>query len=218
MIDIGGGTTDVCLYVEGALAYSSVIPIGARNITNDLAIGMRVSLESAEKIKLALSEEHKPLETKGEKVSDELDLAILGVADEGGKASRKTLIEGIIKPRLNEIFTMVAMEIKKSGLVGLTPGGVVLSGGGALTIGAVEAAKRSLAMPVRIGIPAQVTGLVDEILIPSYATAIGLLLYGVADTSAPEKSSLASFGRVFSRVPVKGWASKAVELIKSFLP
>lgn len=220
LIDIGGGTTDVCLYLDGSLAYSSVIPIGAKNITNDLAIGLRVSLESAEKIKLALGEQAKEIviaaqETKKEE--DEIDLSYLGLAEEVRRVSRKTLTEGIIKPRLNEIFTMVALEIKKSGFAGLTPGGVVIAGGGALTIGAVETAKRNLAMPVRIGIPTNVTGLVDEILTPSFATSIGLLLYGAKATAGGERKPV-SFARFFEKIPVKGAAGKVIDLIKSFLP
>lgn len=222
LIDIGGGTTDVCCYVEGSLAYSSVIPIGAKNITSDLAIGLRVSLESAEKIKLALGERPKEVATteeKEKKDEDELDLSYLGLTEEVHKLSRKTLIEGIIKPRLNEIFTMVSLEVKKSGFAGLTPGGVVLAGGGALTVGSVEVAKRNLAMPVRIGIPMNVSGLVDEILIPPFATAIGLLLYGAKTEGSREgKISLASFSRFFGKIPVKGTAGKIIDLIKSFLP
>lgn len=227
LIDIGAGTTDVCLFVEGSLAYSSVIPIGAKNITNDLAIGLRVSLESAEKIKLAIGEKQKEIiisdgqrgqeSQRGQE--DEVDLSSLALPEEVHKVSKKTLIEGIIKPRLNEIFTMVGLEIKKSGFGGMTPGGIVLSGGGALTIGAVEAAKRNLAMPVRVGTPTNVTGLIDEILTPSFATAIGLLHYGAKVEGGSEKRlSFSSFGRFFEKVPIKGAAGRIIDLIKSFLP
>ena len=169
LVDIGGGTTDVAIFVEGALSYSSVIPIGAINITKDLAAGLRVSLESAEKIKLRLgeapkspvvSDEERAPKGKGDK-DDEIDVSDLGLPEGMRTISRKTLIEGIIKPRLNEIFTMVGLEIKRSGFGGMTPSGVVITGGGALTVGAVESARRNLAMPVHIGIPQRVTGLVD---------------------------------------------------------
>lgn len=219
LIDIGGGTTDVCLYVEGSLAYSSVIPIGAKNITSDLAIGLRVSLESAEKIKLALGEKRKEMATgeeKERKDEDEVDLSYLGLTEDVHKISRKTLIEGIIRPRLNEIFTMVILEIKKSGFAGMTPGGVVLAGGGALTVGAAEAAKRNLAMPVRIGVPANITGLVDEILTPSFATALGLLLYRIKGTAKEERKL--PFTRFVEKIPLKGAAGRVIDLIKSFLP
>src|SRR3989344_1536975 len=132
LIDIGGGTTDVAIFVEGALSYSAVIPIGAINITKDLAAGLRISLEGAEKIKLALGD----FKTK----EDEINLAELGLGDELKTVSYKTLVEGIIRPRLNELFSMVAGELKKSGLVGLTPSGLVVCGGGAQTVGVIESA------------------------------------------------------------------------------
>jgi cell division protein FtsA len=228
LVDIGGGTTDVAIFVEGALSYSSVIPIGAINITKDLAAGLRVSLESAEKIKLRLGEpaknptlmdEHeKPKAGKSEK-DDEVDVSDLGLPEGMRSISRKTLIEGIIKPRLNEIFTMVALEIKRSGFGGMTPSGVVLTGGGALTIGAVESARRNLAMPVHIGVPQHINGLIDEILTPSYATAVGVLLWG--DKLGKGESTTSFFsglGKMSSGIQVKGLAGKVVDLVKSFLP
>ncbi len=229
LIDIGAGTTDICVYVEGALAYSSVLPIGAKNITNDIAIGLRVSLESAEKIKLFLGKNVKntpPVELvdkkDGKKTNqDEIDLSALELPEDLDKTTKRTLVDGIIKPRLNEIFSMVGLEIKKSGFSGLTPAGVVLTGGGAETIGIVDAAKRNLAMPVRIGIPGEkVTGLIDEILSPAYASSIGLTIYG-SKFETHESSSPFNFkglNKITQNVPIKGAAGKVVDLIKSFLP
>lgn len=226
VIDIGGGTTDVALFVEGALSYSSVIPIGAINITKDLAAGLRISLESAEKIKLHLSnqpktpvvytEEGRPGAAKDK--ADDVDLSGLGLPEEMRTVSRKTLVEGIIKPRLNEIFTMVGLEIKRSGFGGMTPSGVVLTGGGAQTIGAVEAARRNLAMPVHIGIPKNVTGLIDEILTPAYASSVGLLLYGAHVSREEGGSFMGSIGKFKDKVQVKGIAGKVIDLVKSLLP
>lgn len=225
LVDIGGGTTDVAIFVEGALSYSSVIPIGAKNITNDLAIGLRVSLESAEKIKLLLSQKPKtpalPENTGRKKAEeDEMGLQNLGLAEDLRKVSRKTLVEGIIKPRLNEIFTMVGLEIKKSGFGGMTPSGLVICGGGANTVGIVEAARRNLAMPVRIGIPVDISGLVDEILIPAYAASVGIVRYG--SKMLPEAQSqffnLDSVGKFTGKLPVKGFLGKVIESLKSFLP
>jgi cell division protein FtsA len=228
LIDIGGGTTDVAIFVEGALSYSSVIPIGAINITKDLAAGLRVSLESAEKIKLLLGtvpripaipdESTAPLKTpKGEK-SDELDVAGLGLPEELRMLSRKTLVEGIIKPRLNEIFTMVGLEIKRSGFGGMTPSGVVLTGGGAETVGAVESARRNLAMPVHIGEPKKITGLIDEIMTPAYATGVGLLLYGARGESTQQGRMFGGFGKIGEKMQIKGLAGKLIDLVKSFMP
>jgi len=226
LVDIGGGTTDVAIFVEGALSYSSVIPIGAINITKDLAAGLRISLESAEKVKLqlgqlpklpALTQEEEKVRSKTDK-TDELDLSDLGLPEELKTVSRKTLIEGIIKPRLNEIFTMVSLEIKRSGFGGMTPSGVVLTGGGAETVGIVEAARRNLAMPVHVGIPKKITGLIDEIISPAYAVAVGLVLHGSHQAKATGGSVFSGLGKLGERLPVKGLAGKVIDLVKSFLP
>jgi cell division protein FtsA len=228
LIDIGGGTTDVAIFVEGALSYSSVIPIGAINITKDLAAGLRVSLESAEKIKLLLGtatripatpdEDTLPVKSaKGDK-GDELDVSGLGLPEELRILSRKTLIEGIIKPRLNEIFTMVGLEIKRSGFGGMTPSGIVLTGGGAQTVGAVESARHNLAMPGHIGEPKKITGLVDEIMTPAYASSVGLLLYGARGESGEPGRMFAGLGKIGEKVQIKGLAGKVIDLVKSFMP
>lgn len=226
LVDIGGGTTSMMAFVEGAPFYATVLPIGAKNVTNDLAIGLRLSLESAEKIKLALShQEKKPVLPKEKKESqseeeedDELDLAKLGVKEEDKKVSKKTLVEGIIRPRLNEIFTMIGNELKNAETVGLTPSGVVLCGGGALTAGAVESAKRILSMPVRIGEPKGVGGLIDDIRTPDFATAVGLVLYAANETAPTVSFSFSRIGRSLQKVPIRGVAGKIVRVVKSFLP
>ncbi|MBI3577715.1 rod shape-determining protein [Candidatus Gottesmanbacteria bacterium] len=227
VIDIGGGTTDVAIFVDGALSYSSVVPIGAINITKDIAAGLRVSLESAEKIKLILGqspkfptmpgEEEKAKQKKGES-EDDLDLRGLGLPEEMTSVSKKTLVEGIVKPRLNEIFTMVGLEIKRSGFGGLTPSGVVIAGGGALTVGAVEAARRNLAMPVHVGMPMYMSGLIDEINSPAFSTSVGLLLYGAKSGKTESGATFSGLAKVKDRIKIAGVAGKVVDLIKSFLP
>jgi len=226
LVDIGGGTTDVAIYVDGAVSYSSVIPVGAINITKDLAAGLRISLESAEKIKLALGQAPKnPVlpeeEEKGKgKIDkgDEMDISNLLLVEEIKTISRKTLVEGIVKPRLNEIFSLVGLEIKKSGFGGMTPSGIVLTGGGALSVGAVEAARRNLAMSVHIGIPKNISGLIDEITTPAYAASVGLLLYGIKADKHISTPLFGKIGKMGDRLPIKGLAGKMINLIKSFLP
>lgn len=223
LVDIGGGTTDLCLYVDGALSYSSVLPIGAKNITSDLAIGLRVSLESAEKIKLAISKPSKdtdlPISAKEKKEEDEMELSSLGLIEDVKKISKKTVVEGIIKPRLNEIFTMIALEIKKSGFGGLTPAGVVITGGGAETVGIADICRRILQMPVRIGIPTQMTGLIDEIQSPPFSTVVGLLHYASKRmNSEVKKSSMGGFTKAVGKVSVSGIGNKIIDFAKSFLP
>jgi cell division protein FtsA len=225
LVDIGAGTTDISIYVEGAVAYSSVLAIGARHVTNDLAIGLRLSIESAEKIKLFLSQDPNKRSVKqsaidGEldktsKSSDEIDLSSLNLAEEIKKVSQKTLIDGIIRPRLNEICTMIGLEIKKSGFGGQTPAGIVLTGGGALTVGIKESAKRTLAMPVRIGIPTNVKGIIDEVQHPSFSTAVGLIEYGAQNTQHRSSSFRLPMPSGFA---VGRIAKKITNFIKSFIP
>lgn len=225
LVDIGAGTTDISTYIDGSVAYSSVLPIGARHITNDLAIGLRISLESAEKIKLFLSKSAKKhkIERLGEtfekqgRLTDEIDLGTLNLPEELRKVSHKTLVDGIIRPRLNELFTMIGLEIKRSGYAGQTPSGIVVTGGGALTVGITESAKRTLAMPVRVGIPTNIKGLIDEIEDAPFATVVGLAAFGATlnvKQSLPFGFSMPSInifglGKVFSKI---------FGFIKSFLP
>ena len=230
LVDIGGGTTSLVVFIEGAPAFTSVLPIGAKNVTNDLAIGLRLSLESAEKLKVSLAEKAKPsLPVKEERQKDEekkesqekedeIDLSKLGIHEETKKVSRKTLSEGIVRPRLNEIFGMVGEELKKSSFAGLTPSGVVLTGGGALTIGVTEACRKNLSLPVRVGVSDKVTGLIDDVMDPAYATLVGLLVYGSKSVSGSSLSSLPNFGELTRRLPVKGLAGKIANFVKSFLP
>lgn len=231
LVDVGSGTTDIAVYTEGSLAYSSVLAIGARHVTNDLAIGLRISLESAEKIKLFLSQTHARRVAKAEdaeegedapasasqRPSDELDLTNLNLSEEIRKVSQKTLIEGIIRPRLSEICTMIGLEIKKSGFGGQTPAGIVLTGGGAFTVGIRDAARRTLAMPVRIGTPANVKGIIDEVQHPAFSTAIGLVMYGARNTTSKSSSfkfSLPKGGGGGSSKIMK----KIINLVKTFIP
>jgi cell division protein FtsA len=225
LVDIGAGTTDISIYSEGSVAYSAVLPIGARHITNDLAIGLRISLESAEKIKIYLSNMSKKpkIERLGEtfktesKSADEVDLSSLGLPEDLRKVSHKTLTDGIIRPRLNEIFTMIGMEMKRSGFAGQTPAGIVVTGGGALTVGVADSAKRTLAMPVRVGIPINIKGLIDEIEDTPFATVVGLAIFGAGldvKQSLPFGLSFPHFGnfglgKIFSKI---------VNFIKSLLP
>lgn len=217
--DIGAGITNICVFVDGALSYSSVIPIGARHITNDLAIGLRISLESAEKIKLYLSNKYGKKSQGGEEeVGDEIDLAELHLSEDLKKVSKKTLIDGIIKPRLNELFTMIGIELKKSGFATQTPAGLVVTGGGARTVGAQESAKRMLSMPVRIGTPSHLTGLIDDVENPSFSTAVGLLTYG-RNFSVKESGSMLE--GMFSMLPGgKGGSmtGKVKKMLKNFIP
>lgn len=226
LADIGAGVTNIAIYVDGSLSYTSVIPIGARHITNDLAIGLKISLESAEKIKLYLSKHYTKRvripdmdggSRRSRQEEDELDLNELHLPEDIKKVSAKTLVEGIIKPRLNELFTMIALEIKKSGFATQTPAGLIITGGGARTVGAEESAKRMLSMTVRVGIPQNIAGLIDDVESPTFATAVGLMEYSRSfrgeGVAGPGLSSMIS-GFKFDLSSM----SSITKLLKKFLP
>lgn len=220
LVDIGGETTDVVIFVDGAIAYSSVVPIGGRHVTSDIAVGLRISLESAEKIKQYLAKPHKvPAQATDEKnpkekKDDHLDLKEVGITEDIQKISRKAVSDSIIRPRLQEIFKYVGKEIKKSGFGSQTPSGLVITGGGALTVGVLDQAKFILGFPARTGKVESFTGLIDEIDSPTFATAAGLLIYG-AKSSSSEQMNLPVLG---SGLPIKQMTQKMIDLVKSFLP
>ena len=220
LVDIGGETTDVVIFVDGSVSYSSVVPIGARHITSDLAVGLRISLESAEKIKLALGKVNKVAmiaDERGEpkkKEEEILDVKSFGITEDIQKISRKAVADGIIRPRLQEIFKYVGKEIKKSGFGTQVPSGLVICGGGALTVGVLDQAKYVLGFPARIGKVEGLSGLIDEIDSPQFSVAAGLILYGAPNTGHSEMR----IPILSKNLPFKGMLNKGIELVKSFLP
>lgn len=230
LLDIGAGTTSICVFVEGSLAHSAVLPIGARHITNDIALGLQMSLQSAEKIKIALSTgQHVeipilPGETRDQarerkKKEDEVDTSRLGLTEDVGSVSRKTVYEGIIIHRLQEMFKLVGQELDKHGLLPLVPAGAVLTGGGAETIGMIDVCKRTLGLPTRVGRPQGLRGLTDEVLASPYATSAGLLLYGAqlhAMHNAGSKDS--QITNILKFLPIKPLVERLVKLVKSVMP
>lgn len=169
LVDIGGGTTGVAVYEEGDILYSSVIPVGAGHVTNDLAIGLKTSIDTAEKIKLKYVRAHVTKAALAEKVRiEELD-------GEDNVISRKEL-QNIAGARLEEIFHLVRLELRKVGKDVMLPGGVVLTGGGAKMAGIEELAKETLQLPAVVGKPEGFSGIVDRISDPAFAAPIGLML------------------------------------------
>ena len=168
--DIGGGTTDIAIFADGAIYHSAVLPVGGVNVTNDVAIGLRTSLNLAEEIKIkhGTANHGQPEEL--------LNVAVLGEED-GQTIQRKRLSE-IIEARMGEIYQLIHEEVKRSGHGGMLPAGAVLTGGGARLSGAAELAREVLQMPVRIGAPQGVGGLMDQLANPAFATPIGLLVWG----------------------------------------
>ncbi len=223
LVDIGYETTDVVVFVDGAITYSSVLPIGARYITNDLAVGLKVSLESAEKIKLKLSDPELiktnpdmiDKDQKHKKNLDLLDLKLLGLPDEVEKISIKSARDTIIRSRLREIFELVEKEIKRTRSGSHVPFGIVISGGGSLTVGAVEVAKYILGFPARIGIPDEFSGLAEEVDSPEFAVSSGLILHAVNNQDIEKQHNFQILGR---NLPFKKWWDRIRGFIRQFLP
>lgn len=219
LVDIGGGKIDLSIYVDGALSYSSSIPIGARHISNDIAVGLRVSLDSAEKIKIFLN---KSLGKNGtatieKKKSPQINLNELDLPENLTEVSLKTLVDGIVAPRLEEIFKLIFDEIEKSGFGQQIPSGLVITGGGALTIGMLETGKRVVGLPIRLGFPEKIFGLVDEILDPQYSTTVGLLLYGKNNIFV-DKDNFKNFGKILKDFKLGNSIGNLKNFFKQFIP
>ena len=171
LLDIGSGTVGMAVYEEGKLLYAHILPVGAAHITNDIAIGLRTTIDLAEKVKIqygsALPSEIKKSET--------IDLSKLDENEEG-QANRREVAQ-IIEARVQEIFDLVNRELKKISKQRLLPAGVVLVGGGSLIPGMVELAKKELGLPAQIGIPSQMEGIIEKIDNSTFATATGLVLW-----------------------------------------
>ena len=207
LVDIGGETTQVVVFTSGSPVYSSVLPIGGQNITNDLAVGLRVSLEDAERIKVKLSEGSlKPSEGDHE----EADISELGLEVQSVPLA---LVTNIVEARLSEIFSMVGLEIKNSGQQGNLPAGLVVTGGAVPTVGLKDLAKKVLRLPIRVGTPTGVSGLIEEVSTPAHATTIGLVIYG----SEFEPREGISFPMINTK-KVSQLFGRVIEWGKSFLP
>lgn len=177
LIDIGGGSTSLAIFEEDDLLHTAIIPLGGNHITNDIAIGLRTSIDVAEKVKLEYGNAN-PKEI-GKK--EDINLAQIDPNEEG-IVSRYHVAE-IIEARLEEIFSMVNKELKSIGKDKLLPGGAVLTGGTAKLPGAVDLAKNTLGLPAQTGFPTPLGGLVDKVDEPSFVTALGLVLWGLDDVS-----------------------------------
>jgi cell division protein FtsA len=225
LVDIGGGTTDIVIYHEGAPVYSSVLKLGGKNITSDIAIGLRVPLEDAEVIKKFLSKKPKnqvvsDVKEKAHREDDDdemLDVSELGLASIQ-KVDRKFLIEGIIQPRLEEIAEEVAQELKRSGYEDLTPAGLVIGGGAALSEGLEKVFKDVFEMPIRIGKPSGVSGLIDEIRTADYSSSVGSLIH-ISQEMEGGRSVLSSLpGLPFSFGGFDKVKRSVVDFVKGLLP
>lgn len=172
LCDIGGGTTDIAVFVDGAIHHSAVIPIAGDQVTNDIAVALRTPTHHAEDIKIkyacALTQLANPDET----------IEVPSVGDRPPRRLVRQTLAEVVEPRYEELFTLVSTELKRSGFEELIAAGVVLTGGGSKMEGVIDLAEEVFHMPVRMGSPQYVAGLVDVVRNPIYATGVGLLLFG----------------------------------------
>jgi cell division protein FtsA len=208
VIDLGGGTTGMVVFEEGDLVTANILPVGSMHITNDLAIGLRTSVDSAEKVKL----QYACAEVKEVKKDSEVDLSKIDKQEEG-KVSLKHIAE-IVEARLEEIFELVNKQLKAVGRDGQLPAGAILTGGGSKLPGIAELAKKQLRLPVTIGYPSSVITVIDRVDDPSFATAVGLVLWG----SEFLLGSSHSVNKFAKKVLENDTVNKLRKWFKSFLP
>jgi len=201
LVDIGGGTTDIAIFTDGAIRHTGVIPIAGDQVTNDIAMALRTPTQYAEELKIkyacALASITRPEET----------IKVPGVGDRPPRNLSRQALAEVVEPRYEELFNLVQAELRRSGYEELLAGGVVLTGGTSKMEGAVELAEEIFHMPVRLGAPQNVTGLTDIVNNPIYATGVGLLKYGIihsgGGTKKQNKSSSTSFEGLLDKL--KNW-------------
>ena len=199
LVDIGGGTTDIAVFTQGAIRHTAVIPIAGDQITNDIGLALRTPLKDAEDLKIAhgcalrqLAGAHDMLE-------------VPGVGERGARQMSRQLLAEVIEPRVLELYEMVQAELRRSGFEELMRSGIVITGGSAAMRGMVELGEEVFHMPVRLGLPQYEGGLSEVMHNARYATGVGLLLAGMdqQDRRQPMKLSGTSIQQVFERM--KGW-------------
>jgi len=171
LLDIGGGTTDVAVFHEGAVRHTSIIPFGGANVTSDIAIGLRTPIDKAESIKIHHGAALASL------VSGDETVNVSGVGGRGDREISRHVLASMIEPRMEEIFQLANKEVRKNHFAPLIGGGVVLTGGTSLLPGVAELAEQVFEMPVRLGVPRALGGLSANVSDPRYATGVGLVLH-----------------------------------------
>jgi cell division protein FtsA len=197
LIDLGGGTTDVLLHLEGAPYHTEVLSIGGDQVTNDLSIMLKTPLDAAERLKKEAGCCYQPL------VQEDEEVHIPGVGGRPPRTIMRSELVEIIQPRMAEILGMIREQIDRKGYLNILGGGVVITGGGSLLSGTADLATDIFNLPARIGYPIKVGGLVEEYYNPIYATGVGLVLAGASsrdvdymDTSSSEKTFTSVWDRM----------------------
>jgi len=199
LVDIGGGTTDMAVFTDGAIKHTSVIPIAGDQITNDIAMALRTPTKDAEELKIAHGVALRQLAS----ATDMIDVP--GVGERGPRElSRQTLAE-VIEPRVEELYSLIQRELRSSGLEELLSSGIVITGGSALMKGMVELGEEVFHMPVRVGVPNYNGALAEVVRNPRYSTGMGLLMAGLDQVKRDRHARIqgAGFKEVFERM--KSW-------------
>lgn len=200
ILDIGGGTTDLALFQDDAIRYTSIIGLGGRNVTSDIAIGLRTPIDQAEAIKIKYGYALRSMIPKNATIE------VPGPGDREPRTVSLDILGTIIEPRMEELFTLAKHEIEKNEYGGILGGGIVLTGGASLLRGSAELAEQVFDMPVKIGYPRNFTGVNDIVDNPAYSTVLGLVLYGCQGLGCNEQFGGARQG-MFGRVTegMKKW-------------
>jgi len=172
IVDIGGGTTDLAVFTEGSIRHTAVIPIAGDQVTNDIAVALRTPTQFAEEIKIKYACALTQMATADENIE------VPSIGDRPSRRLARHTLAEVVEPRYEELLTLVQAELRRSGFEDLVAAGVVLTGGSSKIEGLVELAEEVFHMPVRLGVPQYVTGLVDVVRNPIFATGVGLLLFG----------------------------------------
>ncbi|MCA9508399.1 MAG: cell division protein FtsA [Myxococcales bacterium] len=172
LVDIGGGTTDIAIFFNGSIQHTSVIAVGGQHFTNDIAIGLRTPQESAELIK----KRYGTASMKSEYLDEMIEVPSIG--NRPDRMLKRQILAEILEPRVRETFEIIAREIERVRLTELLASGIVITGGSSLLPGMIEIAEEVIGLPVRLGVPRGVGGLMDVVKSPIYATGVGLVLYG----------------------------------------
>jgi cell division protein FtsA len=201
VLDIGGGTTDLALFQDEAIRYTSIIGLGGKNVTADIAIGLRTPIDQAEKIKIQYGYALRSLIPKN------VVIEVPGPGDRKPRPLSLDILGTIIEPRMEELFTLAKHEIEKNEYGGLLGAGVILTGGASLLRGTAELAEQVFDMPVKIGYPKGFNGLTDIIDNPSYATVLGLVLHCGRGMGALDQYGVGSRQGMFGRMTdtMKKW-------------
>ena len=199
LVDIGGGTTDMAVFTDGAIKHTSVIPIAGDQITNDIAMALRTPTKDAEDLKIAHGVALRQLASASDMIE------VPGVGERGPRElSRQTLAE-VIEPRVEELYSLIQRELRSSGLEELLSSGIVITGGSALMKGMVELGEEVFHMPVRVGLPNYSGALAEVVRNPRYSTGMGLLMSGLDQIKRDRHARIqgAGFKDVFERM--KSW-------------